>query len=150
MSLVGTLLHECDYKNICKMCMVPYTDMPLEGRRDACGQGHLSKPREKTVVDPGVVPVSAPAPSTMAAKIKAKQLANIDAAKAKRKRVEEVQDAAEVDPTPAEAAINKSPKTDGPGGSSPGGSANTDPPVAAEKAPAPAPATTTAKPKKKK
>jgi hypothetical protein len=141
---------KCDYKDICRMCLVPYSDMPLEGRRHACGQGHLSKPREKREVDPGVIPISAPAPSTMAAKIKAKQLANINAAQAKRKRVEEVPAAAEVDPTPAEAAVNKSPKTDGPGGSSPGGSANTDPTVVTEQAPAPAPATTTAKPKKKK
>jgi hypothetical protein len=113
----------CPFKGCCKMCLELWLDMPAEGRRHACGQGHLSKPKEKSAFDPGAMPAEAPPPSPLAARIKKIQLDNIAAAKAKRKREQEPEPAPpQADPTPAQAAeqpSTKAPRT--PGNQSPGG-----------------------------
>jgi hypothetical protein len=108
--LPGRHQDSCIYTGYCKMCLERYIDMPQEGRRHACGQGHLSKPREKREANPGVVPQEAPEPSPLAARLKLRQQENIAAAKAKRKREEEPPAdppaAAQTDPTPAQAAAD--------------------------------------------
>ena len=52
----------CKYEGLCKMCLVPYADMPEGGKRHACGQGHLSKPPSTTPrqVNTGEIPAEAP------------------------------------------------------------------------------------------
>jgi hypothetical protein len=140
----------CPYKGICKVCNELWADMPDGGKRHACSQGHLSKPRGKNWVDPGVVSNEQPPPSPLAAKLLKKQEENIAAAKAKRKRDEEPPPAQQADMTPsevaaAEAATEPSSKSskntgnDSPGGASPGG----------PKAAKPAPAATVNKPSRR-
>jgi len=110
----GRHQNACIYKGVCRMCLEKYADMPAEGRRHACGQGHLSKARGRSSIDPGQVPSEAPPPSPLAAKLRAQQELNIAAAKAKRKRAEEEETGppeAEEEPTPAQA--NKSPRHPG-------------------------------------
>jgi hypothetical protein len=142
----GRHQNSCPLKGYCMMCLEKLVDLPNEGRRHACGQGYMSKPQERRRVDPGDVPDEAPIPSTLAATLRANQLANIQAAKAKRKReTEEPSQDQAPEPTPAQAAAPVTPATaankasrsgnDSPGGSSPQPTNNTAP--APEQATAP-------------
>ena len=111
------------------MCLEKLEDLPQQGRRHACGQGFMHKPQEKRPFDYGEMPTEAPEPSTLAARIRAAQEANIQAAKAKRKRDSEMTEDEAMGLTPAQAAqeaqetaANKTSRTtgnDSPGGSSP-------------------------------
>jgi hypothetical protein len=123
----GSTRHRgCKYEGICKMCHVPYAEMPEGGKRHACGQGHLSKPPSTAPrqVNTGEMPAQAPPSSPLAAKLKAAMQKNIEEARAKRKRetpdaaaeAEGVKpsEAAATEETPAKKASKAS------GGSSPG------------------------------
>jgi hypothetical protein len=120
---------KCIYSGVCKMCLEKLEDLPQQGRRHACGQGFMHKPQEKRPFDYGEMPTEAPEPTTLAARIRAAQEANIQAAKAKRKRETEMTEDEAMGLTPAQAAqetqetaANKTSKTtgnDSPGGSSP-------------------------------
>ena len=98
----------CKYEGLCKMCLVPYADMPEGGKRHACGQGHLSKPPSTTPrqVNTGEIPAEAPPSSPLAARLKEAMRKNIEEARDKRKR-ETPDAAAELEAegvTPSEAA----------------------------------------------
>ena len=54
---------DCAFSAVCRVCNIPWNEMPEEGKRHACGQGHLSKPtpyRPPQPVNPGEVPAEAP------------------------------------------------------------------------------------------
>jgi hypothetical protein len=101
----------CIYSGICRMCLEAYADMPAEGKRHACGQGHLSKPRGRSTVFTGEVPSEAPPPSPLAARLRAMQQANIISAKAKRAREPEAE--APAAPEENSAQANKAPRNAG-------------------------------------
>jgi hypothetical protein len=111
------------------MCLEKLEDLPQQGRRHACGQGFMHKPQEKRPFMYAEMPTEAPEPSSLAARLRATQEFNIQAAKAKRKRETEMTEDEAMGLTPAQAAqetqetaANKTSRTtgnDSPGGSSP-------------------------------
>ena len=115
----------CKYEGVCKMCLVPYAEMPEGGKRHACGQGHLSKPPSAAPrqLNPGDVPAEAPPSSPLAAKLREAMLRNIEEARAKRKRETPDAPAAAEGVKPSETPVAETPAnkaTKVSGGDSPG------------------------------
>ena len=103
---------------------MPFAEMPMQGKRHACGQGHLSKPLLKRKFDVGPVQPLKPL-SPLAALIAEQQRINIERARKKPRYMDTPPDS----PTGAEAEANKSPKKSAT--SSPARSATSEkPPVA--------------------
>ena len=80
----------CAYKGFCKMCLIAYDDMEAGGKRHACGQGDMYRPRAASAPShppPLLIPgIPAPPSSELSAKLKAKQLENL--ARAKRQHAQ--------------------------------------------------------------
>ena len=64
------------------MCLVRYDDMEGDGRRHACGQGEMFRPKPASKAPPvPLIPTEAPPSSSMARKLREKQKDNIARAK---------------------------------------------------------------------
>ncbi len=80
--------HPCAYKGFCKMCLIAYDHMDFGGKRHACGQGDMYRPRAAPApphpAPPAALlipPIPPPPSSALAAKLRATQLDNIARAK---------------------------------------------------------------------
>ena len=112
----------CAYTGTCRMCLIPWEEMPNKGKRHACGQGHLNKEPTKMPALPGEIPAEAPPSSPLALKLKAQLETNIQAAKLKRKQPEPAEPEGVAPSEAAAAEATTSNKTAKPtGDASPGG-----------------------------
>jgi hypothetical protein len=132
------------------MCLGEFSGMPNEGRRHACGQGHLSKEQVKRPpVSPGIIPAVIPVSSPLATRLREIQENNIKELNAKRKREEEEAAADDLGGlTPSEIAANENAKkARTPGNNSPSGGNSPAPAQVPEPTPSPAPTPATAGPR---
>jgi hypothetical protein len=116
----------CPLLGKCRVCLDVFEDMPGEGKRHACSQGHVYKEPVKRPIIPGTIPAEAPPPSPLAAMLRARQEEGLLIAREKRKRMDEPDDEMPGPlPSQVETPSNKASKTSG--DSSPaGGSAAED------------------------
>ena len=105
----------CPLLGKCRVCLDAFEDMPGEGKRRACSQGHVFKEPVKRPVVPGAIPAEAPPSSPLAEMLRKRQEEGLFIAKEKRKRMDEPDDEPGLAPSEAVAQTpsNKASKTTG-------------------------------------
>jgi len=128
----------CPLLGKCRVCLDVFEDMPGEGKRHACSQGHVFKEPVKRPVNPGTVPAEAPPSSPLAAMLRNRQEEGLLIAREKRKRMDEPDEEMPGPlPSQVETPSNKASKTSGdssPAKDSSAQNKTADQPSASEKA----------------